>query len=137
MAGDTCYDLAQDNNISLDDFYAWNPAVGDSCAGLDTGYYVCVGVVNGTTSSATPTSTAATTTSATSSGNGVATPTPTEPGMVDDCDAFHYVVSGDSCSSIADDADITLDDFYAWNTEVGSTCSDLWLDAYVCVGVLA
>lgn len=132
MTGDTCYDLAEDNGISLDDFYAWNPAVGSSCAGLDTGYYVCVGIIAGGT--ATPT----TTTSATStSGNGVTTPTPTEPGMVDDCDAFHYVVSGDSCSSIAEDANITLDEFYDWNTEVGTSCGDLWLDAYVCVGVLS
>lgn len=131
MSGDTCYDLAEDNGISLDDFYAWNPAVGTSCADLDTGYYVCIGILGET---ATPT---VSSTSATTSGNGVTTPTPTEPGMVDDCDVFHYVVSGDSCSTIAEDANITLDEFYDWNTEVGSSCEDLWLDAYVCVGVLS
>lgn len=31
-------------SISLDDFYEWNPAAGDMCAGLWTDYYIYVGV---------------------------------------------------------------------------------------------
>lgn len=46
------------------------------------------------------------------------------------------VVSGDTCSTIATTAGITLDEFYSWNTMVGSSCGDLWLNYYVCVGVL-
>ncbi|KAL4737496.1 hypothetical protein BDV11DRAFT_171948 [Aspergillus similis] len=42
IPGDGCYDLAAEYGIALDDFYAWNPAVGDDCSGLKYDYYVCV-----------------------------------------------------------------------------------------------
>ncbi|KAG9258058.1 uncharacterized protein F5Z01DRAFT_316007 [Emericellopsis atlantica] len=42
--GEFCYDMAVKNGVSLDDFYAWNPAVGDGCANMWPGYYYCVGV---------------------------------------------------------------------------------------------
>ncbi|KAL4767932.1 hypothetical protein BDW60DRAFT_226112 [Aspergillus nidulans var. acristatus] len=42
IPGDGCYDLAAEYGISLDDFYAWNPAVGDDCSGLKYDYDVCV-----------------------------------------------------------------------------------------------
>ncbi|KAF4545498.1 Carbohydrate-binding module family 50 protein [Lasiodiplodia theobromae] len=42
--GKYCYDLAQDNNITLDEFYKWNPGVGDDCQYLQSGYVYCVGV---------------------------------------------------------------------------------------------
>ena len=76
IANDGCYNLAAHYNITLDDFYAWNPAVKDDCSGLDTGFYVCVGIVSSATST-TPTSTTATTTS---SATGVVTPTPHQVG---------------------------------------------------------
>lgn len=63
------------------------------------------------------------------------TPTPYESGMVTDCGAFHLVVSGDDCADIAANANITVDEFYTWNPTVGTSCSDLWLDYYVCVGI--
>lgn len=47
---DTCYDIAKANSISLDQFYAWNPAVGNTCATLWPKYYVCVGIIGVTTS---------------------------------------------------------------------------------------
>lgn len=46
----------------------------------------------------------------------------------------YTTVDGDTCDSISLEFDITLDQFYAWNTEVGSSCEDLWSSAYVCVG---
>jgi len=42
VAGDTCYDIAAANGISLSQFYAWNPPVGTDCSGLWTGYEYCV-----------------------------------------------------------------------------------------------
>ncbi|EZF77983.1 hypothetical protein H105_00933 [Trichophyton soudanense CBS 452.61] len=44
VSGDTCYDIAAANGISLNNLYKWNPAVGTSCASLWLGYAVCVGV---------------------------------------------------------------------------------------------
>ncbi|KAK3941414.1 hypothetical protein QBC46DRAFT_458301 [Diplogelasinospora grovesii] len=131
VSGDGCYNIAAANNITLDDFYAWNPAVGTNCTSLWPDYYVCVGI---TASSATPTTTPPP--SSTSSGNGISTPTPTQTGMVDNCNSFYDVVSGDSCYNIAAANNITLDNFYAWNPAVGSSCGSLWLGYYVCVGIL-
>ena len=133
VGGDTCATIASDYGISLEDFYEWNPAVGDTCANLLAEDYVCVGIT-GDSAAATST-TAVSATSTTSSSGGVATPTPYETGMVDDCDSFHLVESGDTCATIASDADITLDDFYEWNPTVGDTCSGLWMDYYVCTGI--
>ncbi|KAK2590531.1 hypothetical protein QQS21_011781 [Conoideocrella luteorostrata] len=42
--GDGCYDIAQANKITLDDFYKWNPGVGSNCEALWLGYAVCIGV---------------------------------------------------------------------------------------------
>lgn len=42
LSGKYCGDLASDNGISLEQFYAWNPAVGDSCQYLVGGDYYCV-----------------------------------------------------------------------------------------------
>ncbi|KAJ5116977.1 hypothetical protein N7456_001325 [Penicillium angulare] len=128
VTDDTCDAIASAAGISTTDFYAWNSGVGSGCTSLWLGYYVCTGIIG-----STPTTT---TTTTTSTGNGVTTPTPIQPGMVSDCDKFHEVVSGDGCQAIADDADITLAEFEAWNTEVGSTCSTLWLGYYVCIGIL-
>ncbi|OKL55215.1 hypothetical protein UA08_09512 [Talaromyces atroroseus] len=125
VSGDTCAALATAAGISLTNFYAWNPAVGTSCTGLDLGDYVCIGITGSTSATQT-----------TSTGNGVTTPTPTQAGMVTDCDEFHDVVSTDSCDSIAEAANISLSDFYAWNSGVGSSCGSLWLGYYVCTGIL-
>ncbi|OKL56098.1 hypothetical protein UA08_08661 [Talaromyces atroroseus] len=131
QSGDNCYSIAEDNGISLDDFYDWNPAVGTGCASLDLGDYVCVDVV-GVTPSATTTTATATTTAA---GDGITTPTPYQTGMVTDCDEFYLVKSGDSCDTIATDYDISLDEFYDWNPAVGTECYYLDLGYYVCVGI--
>ncbi|KAF2634390.1 LysM domain-containing protein [Massarina eburnea CBS 473.64] len=129
VSGDGCYDIAATYGISLDNFYAWNPAVGDSCGSLWPNYYVCVGI-----STASPTTTPPPTT--TDPGNGVTTPTPTQADMTGDCKVFHLVVSGDTCYDISATSGISLSDFYAWNPSVGSSCDALLLGFYVCIAVL-
>lgn len=64
-----------------------------------------------------------------------ASPSPIQTGMVDDCDQFDQVLSGDTCSGFATDNDISLYEFYAWNPAVGTDCARLYLSYYVCVGV--
>ncbi|KAJ5986039.1 hypothetical protein N7451_010404 [Penicillium sp. IBT 35674x] len=127
-SGDSCQTIATAAGIALADFYSWNSGVGSGCSSLWLRYYVYTGVIG-----STPTTTAVTTTSA---GNGVTTPTPIQPGMVSNCNKFHDVVSGDGCQTIANAAGITLTQFETWNTEVGSSCSILWLGYYVCIGIL-
>ncbi len=55
------------------------------------------------------------------------------PGMVENCDRFYLVKSGEGCAAIAKRFNITLKQFYAWNTGVGDACESMWADAYVCV----
>ncbi|RAK99291.1 LysM peptidoglycan-binding domain-containing protein [Aspergillus ibericus CBS 121593] len=122
--GDNCAAIAAKYNIPLSTFYAWNPAVGSSCADLDLGYYVCVDTIGYTV----PTTT-------TSAGTGITTPTPYEPGMVAGCTTFYFVSSGNTCASIASSHGITIAEIELWNPNVGSGCTDLWLNDYICVGV--
>ena len=44
IAEDVCESIATAADISLADFYAWNPSVGDTCADLWLDYYVCIGI---------------------------------------------------------------------------------------------
>ncbi|KAI7970130.1 hypothetical protein EIK77_008357 [Talaromyces pinophilus] len=127
-SGDDCETIASNEGISLTDFYAWNPAVGTSCAYLDLNEYVCVLVI-GATASATSTSTP------TVPSNGIPTPTPYQTGMATNCDDFYLVVTNDECGTIATNHGITLSQFYQWNPAVGSSCQYLGLGDYVCVGV--
>ncbi|KAK6837970.1 hypothetical protein PG987_006251 [Apiospora arundinis] len=131
VGGDSCYDIAAGSGVALSDFYSWNPAVGDTCASLWAGYYVCTGVLG---SGGSPTTTLPPT--PTSPGNGIATPTPFQSGMTKNCKAFHFVVAGDSCYDIAAAASVPLEDFYRWNPAVGTGCASLWAGYNVCVAVL-
>ncbi|KAL2822655.1 hypothetical protein BJX63DRAFT_417677 [Aspergillus granulosus] len=83
-----------------------------------------------------PTSTTSTTTTTTSPPEPTATGlSPQQPGIIDTCNKFHMVATGDTCAAIAVDNRISLADFYAWNPAVGADCRALWGGYYVCVGV--
>lgn len=86
----------------------------------------CSGVIGQTTTTKPLTTT--------TTGNGISTPTPTQPGMTPSCDRFYFVQSGDGCAAIANKYNISLNQFYAWNTGVGSSCESLWANTlYVCM----
>lgn len=120
----SCYDIAAANGDSLSDFYSWNPALNGDCSGLYPGYYVCVNLL----STATQTATTASTTES-------ATPTPTQNGMVRDCNKFYFVKKDDGCSAVASAEGISLADLDEWNPALGADCSGLWPEYYICVGV--
>ncbi|KAF2853483.1 carbohydrate-binding module family 50 protein [Plenodomus tracheiphilus IPT5] len=126
--GVTCSQVISYQKISLADFVKWNPTVGSDCTGMQAEVNVCVGLIGATTTTSKPTTT-------TSAGNGVATPQPTQPGMVTNCKKFHYVAEGVTCSQIISYQKITLADFVKWNTGVGSDCRNMWAKTNVCVGV--
>lgn len=42
--GDACTAILEEFDITMAEFYAWNPAVGSDCNTMEYGYYVCVGV---------------------------------------------------------------------------------------------
>lgn len=128
VSGDSCAAIATSNNIALADFYTWNPAVKTDCTSLLLGDYVCVGIVGGTTIKPTSTTT--------KPGNGISTPTPTQTGMVSNCNTFYLVKTGDSCAAIATSKGISLDNFYKWNPAIKTDCSGLWVSYYVCVNIV-
>ncbi|GKZ65102.1 hypothetical protein AnigIFM50267_007266 [Aspergillus niger] len=132
--GDTCSDIATNHDISLNDFYSWNPAVGTTCSDLEADYWVCVGVSGGatattTTSTSTSTSTVSSTTPTSNA------PSPTQSGLVGDCSTYYEAKSGDSCWSIVNDkyTYLTTSLFEEWNPAVGSDCSNLQPGYYYCV----
>ncbi|CEI66136.1 hypothetical protein FVEN_g4461 [Fusarium venenatum] len=70
---------------------------------------------------------------ATTGDNGITTPLPIQPGMVDNCDLFHLVKKDTGCLQVATQYGITFEQFKEWNPTVGDDCSTLWADANVCV----
>ena len=82
-------------------------------------------------SGATTTSSTASTTTT----SAVATPTPTQAGMVSGCTEFYEAQPDDGCYAIATEYGITLDEFVDWNPAVNSNCSGLWPDYYYCVAI--
>jgi LysM repeat protein len=109
-----------------------NPSVGSSCK-LNQGQSYCVERNYGVPPPPTSTTT---TPGPTSTGNGVHTPTPTQPGIASNYNKFYQTKSGDGCAAIASANGISLSDFYAWNTGVGSNCETLWADTYYCIGII-
>jgi len=129
--GDSCFSIAALNSISEQQFISWNPTVGANCGGLWAAAYVCVGTLDAVP--LTTTSTTATPTTTKPVGNGIATPQPTQPNIVSNCDKFYFVKSGDSCASIAASNGIQTSQFLSWNPSTGDNCAGLWANAYACV----
>ena len=134
VKGDTCASLGTKYGVTFAQLLAWNPTAGSGCDGLWLDTYVCVKATGGPTPPPTTTKKPVATT--TTKGNGVTTPTPTQPGMVTNCKTFYKVVKGDGCQAVADKYKITLANFKKWNSGVGANCELMWLDAYVCVGLI-
>jgi len=63
-------------------------------------------------------------------------PSPAQPSMVSNCDAFYFAKLGDTCDSIAFKYSITSSQFITWNPSVGFACTALWADNYVCVSII-
>ncbi|OHE94792.1 LysM domain-containing protein [Colletotrichum orchidophilum] len=125
-SGDSCDAIASKYSISTAQFKSWNTEVNADCTNLWLDYYVCVHVPGAATTTQAPTQP----TTPPSTG-----PTPQMPGIVSNCKKYYQVNSGDSCWSIYSGAGITFEQFLSYNTQVDSTCSNLWLGYYVCTGV--
>lgn len=129
VSGDSCGSMATDNGITVDQFYAWNPAVSNECVtNFWLGQAYCVGR---SSVGDTPTTTSSKPTTAKPTA-----PAPTHTGQPADCNKWDVVESGDGCASIASDNAITLDQFYSWNPAVSRDCvTNFWLGQAYCVGV--
>ncbi|KAI1171570.1 hypothetical protein F4777DRAFT_582769 [Nemania sp. FL0916] len=58
-------------------------------------------------------------------------------GYTPNCTATYTIRLGDTCNKIRDDFNdvFTLDEFYSWNPEVDSFCSNLAQGEVVCIGI--
>lgn len=132
-----CGDIISYEKITLADFAKWNPSVLADCSGMWAEVNVCVGVIGGTTTpTATPTTITTKPSPTTTAGNGIQTPQPTQPGMITNCNKFHWVAAGNTCSQILSYEKITLADFFKWNPTVKSDCSGMQALVNVCVGAI-
>lgn len=98
--GDGCYAIATNHGISLEQFCAYNPSVGDDCSTLYPDYYVCVGVSGSTDGSS----------SQGSSISAVPAPGPTQSGIISTCSKYLQATSGEYCSVFASRAGISTRD---------------------------
>ena len=100
--GDICVDIASAKDIPLEDFLAWNPQAGDTCANLLADAYACISVTGHTPTPTKPS-------------NGIETPRPIQDGMVDNCNKFHFVESGETCPAIQEEYEVGLEDLVKWS----------------------
>ncbi|RMD40219.1 hypothetical protein DV735_g4913, partial [Chaetothyriales sp. CBS 134920] len=131
--GVTCTDMATNAGITLEQFLAWNPAVSSDCL---TNYWLgeayCVGVASSSATTTTSSATSTTSADATSP----TPPGPTMSGSPADCNEWALVEEGVTCTDMATNAGITLEQFLAWNPAVSSDClTNYWLGEAYCVGV--
>jgi hypothetical protein len=56
--------------------------------------------------------------------------------MVPNCNKFHHIAKGVSCSQVISYQKITLADFVKWNPTVRNDCSGMWAEVNVCVGII-
>ncbi|KAF2790877.1 carbohydrate-binding module family 50 protein [Melanomma pulvis-pyrius CBS 109.77] len=59
---------------------------------------------------------------------------PHQPNIISTCTTYYRVAEGDYCLAIVTKyGNFTLNDFYTWNPDVGTDCSNLLLNNYVCI----
>lgn len=126
-----CEIAASNYNVDFDSFVAWNSLttnVTDLACVFQVGLRYCgswgLPPTQTTTEEPEPTET------------GPQPPAATHDGQPEDCDGWHVVVSSDSCQSVADNAEISLETFLEWNPAVSDDCTEnFWLGQAYCVGV--
>ncbi|KAH7096027.1 LysM domain-containing protein [Paraphoma chrysanthemicola] len=123
-SGEFCADIASKSGITLAQFQQWNPKAGANCGGLWAEAYACVSIVGHTPTPTQP-------------GNGIATPTPIQSGMVNNCNKFHFVESGQNCPAIQTKYGVSLANLFRWNPAIKADCTGMWAQTYLCVGVRA
>ncbi|KAI1382676.1 uncharacterized protein F4822DRAFT_440959 [Hypoxylon trugodes] len=163
--GQTCDTLASSFKITAVQFLSWNRNILGLCDNPTLGQYVCASAP-GTNSSyvlpppplgtdadagnqqrggpggvVTPTSTVSTTITDPASQGSASAPSPTQDGLVSNCNNYAIVKTGDTCFDFAKDHGVTTDQLYAWNPVLGlngANCStNFWASEYYCIGVWA
>jgi len=122
-SGESCASVLSKNSITVDQLFAWNPSVNKDCSGLWADVNVCVSIIGHTPTTTQP-------------GNGITTPTPIQPTIVANCDAFYFVPKGEACDTVAGKNGISVAELIKFNPSAGSNCQGLWADTYACVSIV-
>ncbi|KAK0714481.1 hypothetical protein B0H67DRAFT_578297 [Lasiosphaeris hirsuta] len=67
--------------------------------------------------------------------NGVTTPAPFQPGMLDGCRRFYLVRPGDTCELIGARFGVAPELLVVWNPWARLDCTRMLADVYCCVGI--
>lgn len=117
------------------DSYLQNPSLESSCE-IQPDHSYCVEITPANTPSPTggdgdddPTPTS------TTPDEGSGAPDAVQDGIAENCDAFHLVVAGESCTTIARENGISREQLVEWNPDIGEDCTNMWADYYVCVSI--
>lgn len=113
-SGSFCSEFATDQDITVDNLYAWNTVLGADGANCNTeffaDFYYCVGVA-----------------------------TPTQEGIISSCNSYAQAPSGSFCSEFATNEGITTAELYDWNPVLGtdgSECNtEFFADFWYCIGI--
>ncbi|KAJ6104824.1 hypothetical protein N7523_011144, partial [Penicillium sp. IBT 18751x] len=122
-----CELAAATYNVDLEEFGLWNPGLGnvsDPACAFEKGVRYCGSWYLKAGNEGTPTD---------------ASPTPPGSTMSSspaDCNEWAIVTNGLSCTDLALEAGISLEQFLAWNPAVQSDCkANYWVDEAYCVGI--
>jgi hypothetical protein len=123
--GETCDELSNGfGTFSVENFISMNPSVFDDCSGIVDHTWYCVAGPD------TPTTRTADLIMPTRP-----TAIPTQSGVAPDCKKYWIVSENDTCKLIGRANGISLENLITWNPALGSKCSGLKPDSYICVGV--
>ncbi|KAI0443524.1 hypothetical protein F4803DRAFT_514520 [Xylaria telfairii] len=127
-----CDDILITYDLTIAQFYAYNPEVGADCSNLWPSYAYCIRDADYTP----PDSPSSTTTAPPSTTTSAGPPGPTHSGQPANCNKWHVVVENDTCPSVEKEYGITAEQFFAWNPAVSKDCiTNFWLGSAYCVGV--
>ena len=123
---DTCTSIvaafiSMGGSLTVSEFESWNPALGADCSGLQSGYYYCIVSANANIGSI-PTVTTS--------------PTPMQTGSIKSCNRWYKARDGDNCETIVIGfGTFSQSQFIQWNPAVGSSCSNIIVGDYYCIGI--
>ncbi|KAH9480415.1 LysM domain-containing protein [Psilocybe cubensis] len=115
VSGDTCSAIESRFGITMTQLTAWNPEINSQCTNIQLGLAYCVASSSSGTSPTGP-------------------PENLASGSLSNCTSYHTVVSGDSCAAMESTAQIAAADFFRWNPEVSTDCSNILVGEAYCVG---
>ncbi|KAI0814080.1 hypothetical protein GGR55DRAFT_687075 [Xylaria sp. FL0064] len=117
-----CDDVSIAYDLTIAQFYTYNPEVGKDCSNLWPSYAYCIRSPGYTPPDI--------------SSSATVPPGPTHSGQPANCIKWHVVMDNDTCPSLEKEYGITAEQFFAWNPAVSKDCTvNFWLGSAYCVGV--